>query len=200
MTTRERQMEHGIRIARSVLECGGLPPLSSSSLDRHIESARVPAPFKTWRSLPLLLVSILLLHSAFCLRAWGQYSIDWSTIDGGGGTSTGGVYTVSGTIGQPDAGTMSGGAYTLSGGFWGVLQAVQTPGAPWLAVTRTATNSVVVSWPLPGDGWVLEFTNRVSAVSAAWPRVSQTVQTNAAQAWVVEPAPTGNRYYRLHKP
>ena len=28
-----------------------------------------------------------------------NYSIDWSTIDGGGGTSTGGVYTVSGTIG-----------------------------------------------------------------------------------------------------
>ena len=32
------------------------------------------------------------------------YSIDWYTIDGGGGTSTGGVYSVSGTIGQPDAG------------------------------------------------------------------------------------------------
>lgn len=32
-----------------------------------------------------------------------SYSIDWFTIDGGGGTSTGGVYSVSGTIGQPDA-------------------------------------------------------------------------------------------------
>jgi hypothetical protein len=29
--------------------------------------------------------------------------LDWFTIDGGGGTSTGGVYAVSGTIGQPDA-------------------------------------------------------------------------------------------------
>ena len=37
------------------------------------------------------------------------YALDWSTIDGGGGTSTGGVYAVSGTIGQPDAGRMSGG-------------------------------------------------------------------------------------------
>ena len=59
-----------------------------------------------------------------------QYSIDWSSIDGGGGTSTGGVYAVTGTIGQPDAGTLSGGAYTLQGGFWGVIAAVQTPGAP----------------------------------------------------------------------
>ena len=31
-------------------------------------------------------------------------AVDWFTIDGGGGTSTGGVYSVSGTIGQPDAG------------------------------------------------------------------------------------------------
>ena len=41
------------------------------------------------------------------------YSIDWSTIDGGGGTSTGGVYSVSGTIGQPDAGgPMTNGQYS----------------------------------------------------------------------------------------
>ena len=37
-----------------------------------------------------------ILASGFCLRAWVQYAIDWSTIDGGGGTSTSGVYTVSG--------------------------------------------------------------------------------------------------------
>ena len=53
-----------------------------------------------------------------------QYSIDSQTIDGGGGTSTGGVYSLSGTIGQPDAGTMSGGNYSLAGGFWG---AISTP-------------------------------------------------------------------------
>jgi hypothetical protein len=38
---------------------------------------------------------------------------------GGGGTSSGGAYTLSGTIGQADASSpMSGGAYTLTGGFW----------------------------------------------------------------------------------
>ena len=42
-----------------------------------------------------------------------SYSIDWFTIDGGGGTSTGGVYSVSGTIGQPDAsGAVTGGNYS----------------------------------------------------------------------------------------
>ena len=34
---------------------------------------------------------------------YGDYSIDWYTIDGGGGKSTGGEYIVTGTIAQPDA-------------------------------------------------------------------------------------------------
>lgn len=54
-------------------------------------------------------------------QSGGGYDLSWNTIDGGGGTSTGGAYTLSGTIGQPDAGTLSspGGTYTLNGGFWG---------------------------------------------------------------------------------
>ncbi len=53
------------------------------------------------------------------------YTIAWHTVDGGGGTSTGGGYTLDGAIGQPDAGQQSGGAYTLAGGFWaGLVTAV----------------------------------------------------------------------------
>ena len=50
------------------------------------------------------------------------YDLSWSTIDGGGATpagSTGGSYSLGGTIGQADAGTPGGGTYTLNGGFWG---------------------------------------------------------------------------------
>ena len=47
------------------------------------------------------------------------YSIDWWTVDGGGGQAlTGGPYTLSGTVGQPDAGAQTGTGYALSGGFW----------------------------------------------------------------------------------
>ncbi len=73
------------------------------------------------------LISLLLFSAA--LAQAQSYSIDWFTIDGGGGASTGGVYQVSGTIGQPDAGKMSGGNFTIDGGFWGIIAAVQTPGA-----------------------------------------------------------------------
>ena len=46
------------------------------------------------------------------------FDISWYTIDCGGGTSTGGAFQLSGTIGQHDTGVMSGGQYTLTGGYW----------------------------------------------------------------------------------
>lgn len=68
--------------------------------------------------LPLVLVVALVLP-ALALAADG-YTFPWWTVDGGGHTfSTGGAYTLGGTIGQPDAGLLTGGTYTLGGGFWG---------------------------------------------------------------------------------
>lgn len=51
----------------------------------------------------------------------GSYDLTWSSVDGGGGTSTGGSYSLSGSAGQPDASgdtALSGGTYALTGGFW----------------------------------------------------------------------------------
>jgi hypothetical protein len=63
---------------------------------------------------------LLLLASGVSAQSGGGYDLSWSTIDGGGGTfSTGGVYALGGTVGQPDAGQLTGGVYTLGGGFWG---------------------------------------------------------------------------------
>ncbi len=62
--------------------------------------------------------TIVLLVLILSLPVTAGYEISWSTIDGGGGRSTGGDYALVGTIGQPDAGEMSGGDYRLSGGFW----------------------------------------------------------------------------------
>jgi hypothetical protein len=57
-----------------------------------------------------------------------SHSIGWFTIDGGGGQSTGGAYSVIGTIGQADAGQMSGGQFRLAGGFWSLVAGAPTPG------------------------------------------------------------------------
>jgi hypothetical protein len=56
--------------------------------------------------------------TAFSQTASAQFDISWYTIDGGGGSSSGGTFQLSGTIGQHDAGVMSGGNFTLTGGFW----------------------------------------------------------------------------------
>ncbi|HSR31354.1 MAG TPA: hypothetical protein VLY63_12380 [Anaerolineae bacterium] len=66
------------------------------------------------------LVSVTLAQS-------GPLEIPWYTIDGGGGTtSMGEGFALSGTIGQPDAGISSGAIYTLRGGFWGLATALGT--------------------------------------------------------------------------
>ena len=50
--------------------------------------------------------------------SFADYEISWYTIDGGGGTSSGGPYQLTGTIGQPDAGYHGQAPYELLGGFW----------------------------------------------------------------------------------
>jgi len=71
---------------------------------------------------PSLLLTALLfwLSSNAQAQSGGGYDLSWSTIDGGATFSSGGSYSLGGTIGQADAEAMlSGGSYTLSGGFWG---------------------------------------------------------------------------------
>ncbi len=144
------------------------------------------------------LVLGLVVLAPFAARCQ-NYSIDWFTIDGGGGTSTGGVYSLSGTIGQPDAGRMTGASYALDGGFWGFVGAVQTAGAPLLSVERLGTN-VRVFWPLPATGFVLDQTGTLGGPPASWLQVGFPYQTNATHISITVPAPVGNRFYRLRRP
>ena len=74
----------------------------------------------TTKRLTKLNTLILTLALALAPAALAQdYDIDWYTIDGGGGTSIGDVFELSGTIGQPDAGVvMTAGDFSLTGGFW----------------------------------------------------------------------------------
>jgi len=127
------------------------------------------------------------------------YSIDWFTIDGGGGTSTGGVYSVSGTIGQADAGHMSGGNYTIDGGVWGIIAAVQTPGAPALRVVLTTSNTVLVAWPSPSTGFSLQ-QNPVVNNPAGWAGVTNVPVVVGNEKQVIISPPLGNRFYRLKNP
>jgi hypothetical protein len=80
----------------------------------------------TSRIMVLAALALLALASTARAQSGGPYTLSWSTVDGGGGTSPGGAYTLAGTAGQPDAGLLAGGNYTLSGGFW--VGGTATPG------------------------------------------------------------------------
>jgi hypothetical protein len=70
-------------------------------------------------SLRLSAVMIVLLYVSLALGQSGEdYILTWSTIDGGGGTSRGGQYVLTGTMGQPDAAYSASATYELLGGFW----------------------------------------------------------------------------------
>lgn len=143
-----------------------------------------------------------LLQSTICLCTQAQnYIIDWHTVNGGGGTSTGGVFAVSGTIGQPDGGlVMTGGNYTLTGGFWSLISVIQTPGAPTLYVTQ-ANGVVTVYWKKPAVGWELQRTATLTGSPAPWQRVpAEEYQSNATDISITIPAPAGQWFFRLHKP
>jgi hypothetical protein len=126
------------------------------------------------------------------------YSINWYKVAGGGGTSSNSLFAVSGTIGQQDASvTMSGGAYSVTGGFWSFIGLLQIPGAPILSISKSS-GGVVVSWPYPSTGFVLQQNTTLSRTS--WNTSGLTVSTNNATNSVTIPSPTGNLYFRLVNP
>ena len=91
------------------------------------------------RTCILLFVLTLIISMAF-----GDYELSWYTIDGGGGRSTGGPYTLTGTIGQSDAAYSRGGNFELLGGFW--------PGGPLCFVEFEDFAKFAEQWWLKGTG------------------------------------------------
>lgn len=70
-----------------------------------------------------LLLALALLATAapaVLAQSGGAFALAWHVVVAGGGTATGGAYTLTGSIGQAAAGsTATGGSYGLSGGVWG---------------------------------------------------------------------------------
>jgi len=146
-----------------------------------------------------LFLSFLVLLAPL-LAAAQSYSIDWYKIAGGGGASTGGVYALNGTVGQPDAGgPMMGGSYSLTGGFWSFISVVQTPGAPWLSIAANGTN-VILSWPYPSTGYYLEMTTDLNASAVNWIIPNYHIISNSSCNTVAFPTVSTNiLMFRLKK-
>ena len=121
------------------------------------------------------------------------YTIDWWTVDGGGGDGSGGAFDLSGTAGQPDAGILGGG--TLDGGFWGLIGPVPVG----LTITRIGA-SVFISWPSPSTGFNLQVCTDV--VLGNWTYYAgppNIVDNGITKSLTLTPSATPH-FYRLRNP
>ncbi len=135
-----------------------------------------------------------LVHSAalsalLCGTALAQYSIDWCTVDGGGGSSSGGTYSVTGTVGQPDAGAMLHAPYTVAGGFWSLLgprpeQRIWVEGS-----------DVIVAWPVTAGACQLQATDSLS--EPLWSDVTSRPSVVDGEYRVRMPLSDFQQYFRL---
>lgn len=164
---------------------------SQSSGDPAPATRQHPCRKPAWRVLQFV---ILLLGLSGLHASAQNFSIDWHKIAGGGGTSTGGVYTVSGTLGQADAGgPLTGGNYSLTGGFWSLISVVQTAGAPKLEI-RHVGNAVTIYWQ-DVSGWSLQQNNNL-AMPVNWSASGGMTNTNGTNYLNVV-SPAGNLFFRL---
>ena len=127
------------------------------------------------------------------------FSIDWSTVDGGGGGGSAGSYSITGTIGQPDAGaTMANAPYAVQGGFWSVLGTRPTLSL-WIE-----GNNVVVVWPVTASDCHLQQTDNLGNTNnlgvPVWSDVRQVPSVVGGEFQVTLPQPVLEQYYRLIKP
>ncbi len=162
-------------------------PSSPSVPGPMLSAARAGCRFPLVRGL-ILLTLFLLLPSSSLTAA--PYALDWCTTDAGGGTSSGGDYALSGTIGQTDTAVISGDRYRVEGGFWPGLIFSSPAELPTL-VLQLRDNHFWISWSPATPGFILEQTGDLSAPK-----------------WIT--APTGNpaivpfsanaQFYRLRKP
>jgi hypothetical protein len=131
------------------------------------------------------------------------YSIDSFTIAGGSGTSTGGAFAVSGTLGQSDAGTMSGGNYSLAGGFWGAIPTLPPVGNVIIKVWVIGGQVHLRFTGIPGRTYVIE---RASSVTGPWRPNSQplaviTMPLDGVVEFVDTAAPSAPQFfYRTSTP
>ncbi len=127
-----------------------------------------------------------------------NYSITSQVIAGGGGTSNGGQYALTGAIAQREASpAATGGPYSISVGFLGQYMALQQIGAPNLTIRGVGANLQVV-WGSNVPGWVLQ-ANSAGLTPANWLDVVGTPTMSGSEQFHQFAASGGRVFFRLRK-
>jgi hypothetical protein len=137
----------------------------------------------------------LLLFAAFTAvaDARAQYTIDWSTMDGGSGSGTAGNFAMDGTLGQPDAAAGAAGSLALFGGYWALTDEV----LPLLRIFRFNAD-IILAWPNPSQGFVLQETAELAAPD--WNEVNIEPVIVGDEKQVNWGPPVDRHFFRLRRP
>ncbi len=143
---------------------------------------------------PFRTLAIFLLATG---ASYAAFTIPWSTLDSGGGTSSGGAFSVTGTIGQFDAHAAgaSGGIFTLNGGYW--AQVVAMPDDPELAIVKFSNGDVSIQWQSDAIGWQLQTSTTLAAGS--WSNVGGVITGPGAFTVMRDPS-VPKQFFRLLLP
>jgi len=160
----------------------------------------VEAPSRRIR-LPLRPTGWLLgLGLAAAMNLQGQsFRIQNHVIAAGGEVSSGGSFTVTGSVAQSAGHNASAGSqFSVTAGFWHAVTVIQTPGSPVLSLRRTDTG-YELSWDATAEGFVLQETQSLSG-QIAWSSVLDPPVLVDGKNTVSFSSASGARFYRLRKP
>ena len=135
------------------------------------------------------------------LNAGAQTTIDWFTLDAAGGAQTSASYVVNFTAGQNDVGSsvLTSANYRIIPGFWALEDMGPVTGLPELSIALSGPR-VFLSWPSPSTGFVLQHTDSLDTLPAAWSDTPGVVSDDGFIKTLTLPHNLSKRFYRLRRP
>ena len=144
---------------------------------------------------------LTLLLAALTGGVRAQSAIDWFTLDAAGGAQSSASYVVNFTAGQNDVGSAASSSanYRIIPGFWALEDMGPATGLPDLSIALSGPR-VFLSWPSPSAGFVLQHTDSLDVLPAAWSDTPGIVSDNGFIKSLTLPHNLSKRFYRLRRP
>lgn len=135
------------------------------------------------------------------LSTGAQTTIDWFTLDAAGGASSSVNYVINSTAGQNEVGStfLNSANYRIIPGFWALENLGPATGVPTLTITLNGAN-VILSWPSPSTGFVLQQADTFSILPVAWANTPGAVSDNGFTRSITIPHNQTRTFYRLRRP
>ncbi|MBI1840310.1 MAG: hypothetical protein HYR88_05590, partial [Verrucomicrobia bacterium] len=123
--------------------------------------------------------AMALASIALAATGQAQTSIDWFTLDAGGGAQSSANYLVNFTVGQADVGTasLSSPNYRIIPGFWALEDLGPEIALPELSIALNG-DDVILSWPSPSTGFLLQDVGSFDSDPPPWGNTAGAVADN----------------------